>query len=162
MLLYTNELFETNTFFVLFFMNDRALGVSGIVSEEQVKKTNDRIMQELEEIVSNGFSNDAMQAALHKMEFAFRDQSSSDMPVGAKYFEDILNHWNYDRDPLMPLHASNTFVELKAEIEKDGQEFILELITKQMFDSQHTTSLDLHPDKEYALQWEKVSCTAFL
>jgi Zn-dependent M16 (insulinase) family peptidase len=127
-----------------------------------VKKANDKIMQELEEIVSNGFSNDAIQAALHKMEFAFRDQSSSDMPVGAKFFEDILNHWNYDRDPLMPLHASNKFVELKAEIEKDGQAFILELITKRMFDSQHTTSLELHPDKEYALQWEKVSCAVFI
>lgn len=145
------------TLFVLPVMNDRALGVSGVVSEELVKKANGKIMQKLEEIVSNGFSKDAIQAALHKMEFAFRDQSSSDMPVGAKYFEDILNHWNYDRDPLMPLHASNTFVELKAEIEENGQEFILELITEQMFDSQHTTSLDLHPDKGYALTWETVS-----
>lgn len=92
----------------------------------------------------------------------FRDQSSTDMPCGAKYFSDILRHWNYDRDPLMPLHASKTFVELKAEIEKDGQDFLLELITKQMFDNQHTTSLDLHPDKDYALQWEKVSCVIVL
>jgi len=133
-----------------------ALGVSGIVSEEQVEIANDKIMQELEEIVSNGFSNSAIQAALHKMEFEFRDQSSTDMPCGAKYFSDILRHWNYDRDPLMPLHASKSFVELKAEIEKDGQGFLLELITKQMFDSQHTTSLDLHPDKAYALQYEKM------
>lgn len=50
-------------------MNKRALGVSGIVSEEQVEIANDKIMQELEEIVSNGFSDNAMQAALHKMEF---------------------------------------------------------------------------------------------
>ena len=134
-----------------------ALGVSGIVSEEQVQRANKKIMQELEKIVSNGFELNAVQAALHKMEFKFRDQSSDDMPRGAKYFSDILSHWNYDRDPLMPLHASNAFVELKAEIEKDGQDFILELLTKQMFDSKHMTSLDLHPDMNYALQYEKVS-----
>jgi hypothetical protein len=132
-----------------------ALGVSGIVSEEEVQRANDKIMKELEKIVSNGFSNNAMQAALHKIEFMFRDQSSSDMPRGAKYFSDILSHWNYDRNPLMPLHASKTFVELKAEIEETGQGFILELITKQLFDSQHSTSLELHPDKNYALQWER-------
>jgi Zn-dependent M16 (insulinase) family peptidase len=80
------------------------------------------------------------------------------MPVGAKYFSEILSHWNYDRDPLMPLHASMTFVDLKTEIEENGQDFLLELITKHMFDNKHTTSLDLHPDKAYALQWEKVRC----
>lgn len=133
-----------------------ALGVSGIVSEDKVGRANEKIMQELENIVSNGFSDSAIQAALHKMEFTFRDQSSSDMPRGAKFFSDIISHWNYDRDPLMPLHASKTFVELKAKIEEEGQGFILELITKQLFDSQHTTSLDLHPDRNYALQWEKM------
>ena len=46
-----------------------ALGVSGIVSEDQVKRANDKITQELENIVSNGFSDNALQAALHKMEF---------------------------------------------------------------------------------------------
>jgi len=132
------------------------LGVSGIVSEDDVKKANDKIMKELENIVSNGFSQSTIQAALHKLEFKFRDQSSSDMPVGAKYFSEILSHWNYDRDPLMPLHASMTFVDLKTEIEENGQDFLLELITKHMFDNKHTTSLDLHPDKAYALQWEKM------
>jgi len=133
-----------------------ALGVSGIVSEEDVQRANEKVMKELEKIVSDGFEYDAMQAALHKMEFQFRDQSSGIMPRGAQYFSDILSHWNYDRDPLMPLHASKEFVKLKIEIEETGQDFILELITKQMFDSKHTTSLDLHPSMNYALQYENL------
>jgi Zn-dependent M16 (insulinase) family peptidase len=132
------------------------LGVSGIESEEDVQRANEKIIKELETIVSDGFEWDAVQAALHKMEFKFRDQSSGNMPRGAQYFSDILSYWNYDRDPLAPLHASKEFVNLKAEINENGQDFLLELITAQMFDSKHTTSLDLHPDMNYALQYEKV------
>lgn len=53
--------------------NERALGVSGIVSEDDVKKANDKIMKELENIVSNGFSQSTIQAALHKLEFKVRN-----------------------------------------------------------------------------------------
>ena len=134
-----------------------ALGVSGIVSGEDVHRANEKIMTELENIVSNGFDEDIMQAALHKLEFKFREQSSDNMPRGAHYFDLILSHWNYDRDPLLPLHASKEFGRLKADIEEGGQDFLLELITAQIFDSKHTTSLDLHPNMNYALQYEKVS-----
>jgi len=133
-----------------------ALGVSGIASEGDVQRANEKIINELETIVNDGFEWDAVQAALHKLEFKFRDQSSGDMPRGAQYFSDILSHWNYDRDPLAPLHASKTFVNLKAEINENGQDFLLELITDQMFGSKHTTSLDLHPNMNYALQYEKL------
>jgi Zn-dependent M16 (insulinase) family peptidase len=53
--------------------NERVLGVSGIVSEDDVKKANDKIMKELENIVSNGFSQSTIQAALHKLEFKVRN-----------------------------------------------------------------------------------------
>ena len=53
--------------------NERALAVSGIVSEDDVKKANDKIMKELENIVSNGFSQSTIQAALHKLEFKVRN-----------------------------------------------------------------------------------------
>jgi len=134
-----------------------ALGVSGIVSEADVQRANEKIIEELELIVSNGFSNDAIQAAVHKMEFKFRDQGYHDgMPRGAKYFQDILGHWNYDRDPLIPLKTSFEFMELKNKIDNEGQGFLLELITSKMFDSKHTTSLNLHPDMNYALQYERM------
>lgn len=97
-----------------------------------------------------------MKAALHKMEFKFRDQSSDDMPRGAKYFRDILSYWNYDRDPLAPLATSAQFLALKTEILNDGQDFLIELLTTQIFDSKHTTSMDLHPSMDYALQYEKM------
>ena len=76
--------------------------------------------------------------------FQFREQSSADMPRGVKTFKDVLGHWNYDRDPFLP------------EIKKDGQTWLLELLTSRMFDSKHTTFLDLYPDKDYAQQWEQV------
>ncbi len=133
-----------------------ALGVSGIVSEDDVQLANEKITKEIVSIAANGFDNDSMQAALHKMEFKFREQSSGDMPRGAQYFNEILGHWNYDRDPLLPLHTSKQFTALKEEIKQNGHDFLLELISQQMFESKHTTSLDLHPDMDYALFYERV------
>jgi presequence protease len=78
------------------------------------------------------------------------------MPRGVKTFKEVLGHWNYDRDPFLPLRYSEAFTELKAEIEKNGQVWLLELLTSRMFDNKHSTFLDLYPDKEYALQWERV------
>lgn len=131
-----------------------ALGVSGIVSEDDVQLANEKITKELISIAANGFDDDSIQAALHKMEFKFREQSSGDMPRGAQYFSEILSHWNYDRDPLLPLHTSKQFTALKEEIKQNGHDFLLELIGQQMFESKHTTSLDLHPNMDYALTYE--------
>ena len=133
------------------------LGVSGIASEEDVEKANGKIMRELRMLVSDGFDPDAMQAALHKMEFKFRDQSSDDIPLGVKYFGDILTHWNYDEDVMMMFHAPREFIALKTQIKDEGQSFLLELITQQMFDTKHAIVLSLQPDMNYALQYEKVS-----
>lgn len=139
-----------------------ALGVSGIVSQDDVQRANEKITKELLTIASDGFELDDIEAALHKIEFKFREQSSGDMPRGAQYFNDILSHWNYDRDPLLPLHASTEFAALKTEIEEKGQGFLLELITTQMFDSKHTTSLDLHPSVDFANFYERVSLCSSL
>ena len=133
-----------------------ALGVTGIVSEDDVQVADDKIRKELLSIASDGFDQDAVQAALHKMEFKFREQSAGDMPRGAQYFSEILGHWNYDRDPLLPLHTSKEFTALKDEIKENGHGFLLELITQQMFDSKHSTSLDLHPYINYALGYERL------
>lgn len=79
------------------------------------------------------------------------------MPRGVKTFEQILGHWNYDRDPLIPLKYSEIFAEFKTEIQENGQDFILELLTRRIFDSEHTTDMDLYPDKNFAIVWENVS-----
>lgn len=79
------------------------------------------------------------------------------MPLGAKIFRDLLVHWNYDRDPLSSLQYPKVFADLKAEIlEDNGHEFLLELLTKRMFDNQHSTYLDMYPSKSYADHWVEV------
>lgn len=81
------------------------------------------------------------------------------MPRGVRAFQEVLVHWNYDRDPLEALRYSEAFAELKTELEKGDQKWLLELLNKRMFNSKHTTFLDLYPDKDYAEQWEQVSKT---
>ena len=78
------------------------------------------------------------------------------MPRGVKTFKNILAHWNYDRDPLQSLRYAKAFQEVKAEIQSKGDGWLIELLTRRVFDSKHTTYLDLHPDQDYARQWEQV------
>ena len=133
-----------------------ALGVSGIDSEEKVQIARNAIDGKLRNIVNSGFSRTALDAALSKIEFRFREQSTEDMPRGVKTFDRILSHWNYDRDPLTSMKYMKAYTDLKEEIEKDGQAWLLELLTRRMFDSKHTTYLDLYPDHQYAQGWEKM------
>eukprot|EP00529_Nitzschia_sp_RCC80_P008398 CAMPEP_0113446972 /NCGR_PEP_ID=MMETSP0014_2-20120614/3994_1 /TAXON_ID=2857 /ORGANISM="Nitzschia sp." /LENGTH=1150 /DNA_ID=CAMNT_0000338105 /DNA_START=243 /DNA_END=3695 /DNA_ORIENTATION=- /assembly_acc=CAM_ASM_000159 len=130
------------------------LGVSGIATKEQVEVARNAIIGKLNEIVNDGFEKDAMTAALNKMEFRFREQTSPDTPRGAKLFHDILGHWNYDRDPLQPLHYSKAFADLRKEIEEKGYNFLLDFISKRIVNSPHTTYLDMHPSRNYEIQWE--------
>jgi len=134
-----------------------AVGVSGVSTQEKVEIARKAIVGKLQNIVNNGFDEIAVTAALNKLEFKFRDQSGKDMPRGVQTFEELLGHWNYDRDPLMPLKYGKAFMDLKAEVEQPfGQDFLLQLLTRRMFDSKHSTYLDLYPDKNYALQWEQM------
>ncbi|KAL3913349.1 MAG: hypothetical protein SGILL_006528, partial [Bacillariaceae sp.] len=152
-----------------------ALGVSGITSEDKVEIARNAIDGKLRNIINNGFSKNALEAAMNKIEFRvsytrlfalthpvllptpqFREQSTDEMPRGVKTFDDILRHWNYDRDPLASLKYMEAFAELKEEIHHHGQAWLLELLTRRMFDSKHTTYLDLYPDLNYAQGWEKM------
>ncbi|KAG7368022.1 peptidase M16C family-associated protein [Nitzschia inconspicua] len=132
------------------------LGVSGIRSEDKVEIARNSVQNVLKYIVNNGFTKESVDAALNKLDFRFREQSSADMPRGAKAFHEVLGHWNYDRDPFFPLRYSEAFRDLKAEISDHGQAPLLELITRRMFNSKHSTFLYLYPNKDFAEQWESM------
>jgi Zn-dependent M16 (insulinase) family peptidase len=133
-----------------------ALGVSGITSEEKVQIARNAIDGKLRNIVNNGFSRNSLEAGMNKIEFRFREQSTTDMPRGVKTFDSVLRHWNYDRDPLTSMKYMKAFADLKEEIEKEGQDWLLGLLTRRMFNSKHTTYLDLFPDRNYAQGWQKM------
>jgi hypothetical protein len=71
-------------------------------------------------------------------------------------FQKVLAHWTYDRDPKQALFYSRAFADLKKEIENDGQEFILELLTKRVVDNQHKLTVELFPSTDEANTFARV------
>jgi Zn-dependent M16 (insulinase) family peptidase len=163
------------------------VGVSGIADEAKVVVAQDAIRDLLLQTAEEGFKIEAMTASLNKVdmnvrtsicclvvEFAklvyssspffflfsqLREQSACDEPLGVKHFKAILNKWTYDFDAKLPLLYSKVFAQLKEEIEKDGQGFILQLITKSLVDNNHQTQVEMFPSVKLAKSWEKVSLT---
>jgi Zn-dependent M16 (insulinase) family peptidase len=163
------------------------VGVSGISDEDKVSVAQDAIRNLLLKTAEEGFSDEAMKASLNKVdmnvrssicclvvEFAklvysyssfffllsqLREQSGGDEPLGVKHFRAIINKWTYDFDAKLPLLYSKVFSQLKEGIEKDGQGFILELMTKFLVDNNHKTEVEMFPSVNLAIEWENVSLT---
>lgn len=45
---------------------------------------------------------------------------------------------------------------MRKEIDEKGQSFIIDLISKRLVNSAHTTYLDMHPSRNYEVQWENL------
>jgi Zn-dependent M16 (insulinase) family peptidase len=81
----------------------------------------------------------------------------SDMPLGVATFHAVLSKWNYDADPKTPLYYPKAFADLKEEINKDGQDFILLLITKRLLENNHKITVELFPSTTVAQNHVNVS-----
>jgi Zn-dependent M16 (insulinase) family peptidase len=80
----------------------------------------------------------------------------SDMPLGVATFHSVLSKWNYDQDPKTPLYYPKAFADLKKEMVDDGQDFILELITKRLLENNHKLSVELFPSLNVAKNHARV------
>lgn len=121
------------------------VGVAGVPSEEKVNEARIRLQQRIIKAISDGFDEQALKGTLNKLDMQFRAQSSDGTPSGVKMFKDVLSQWNYDSDPRKVLSHSKAYAELKKEIEGNGQGVLLQLMTRQMADNEHTLTTELYP-----------------
>jgi Zn-dependent M16 (insulinase) family peptidase len=72
------------------------------------------------------------------------------LPRGVDIFNTVMRKWNYDLDPYVELRYAMYLEELKNEIEKNGQRFLVDLMTSRLVDNSHTLTLELFPDPTLA------------
>jgi Zn-dependent M16 (insulinase) family peptidase len=81
----------------------------------------------------------------------FLDQSSPDgLPRGVSIFHEVVNNLNHDNDPTTTLQYASVFKLLKQEILNDGPVFLIDLISKNIIDNEHTIELELFPSTSLA------------
>ncbi|KAF7126753.1 hypothetical protein RHSIM_Rhsim11G0167000 [Rhododendron simsii] len=130
------------------------LGLKG-VSEDDIQKVEELIMNSLKNLAEEGFDSDAVEASMNTIEFALRENNTGSFPRGLALMLRSVGKWIYDRDPFEPLKYQKPLLDLKARIAKEGSKAVFApLIEKYILNNSHLVTVEMQPDPEKASQDE--------
>ncbi|KAE9447212.1 hypothetical protein C3L33_20907, partial [Rhododendron williamsianum] len=130
------------------------LGLKG-VSEDDIQKVEELIMNSLKNLAEEGFDSDAVEASMNTIEFALRENNTGSFPRGLALMLRSVGKWIYDRDPFEPLKYQKPLVDLKARIAKEGSKAVFApLIEKYILNNSHLVTVEMQPDPKKASQDE--------
>ncbi|NCB99216.1 MAG: insulinase family protein [Clostridia bacterium] len=99
----------------------------------------------LETLVKDGINKDSLRAAINYYEFKYREGDFGRYPAGLMYGLQMMDSWLYDEEkPFIHIQAGETFESLKAEVEQD---YFEQLIQTYLLDNTHSSLLILSPEK---------------
>ncbi|CAN1773318.1 Presequence protease 1, chloroplastic/mitochondrial [Linum perenne] len=127
-----------------------SIGLKG-VSEEDVQKVEDLILNALRQISEEGFETDAVEASMNTIEFHLRENNTGSFPRGLALMFQSVGKWIYDADPFGPLKYEKPLAALKARIAKEGSKAVFSpLIEKFILNNKHCAIVEMQPDPEKA------------
>lgn len=103
------------------------------------------IRETLEKLVKEGINKKQIEAAINYFEFKIREADYGRYPKGIYYAMMSLDSWLYDGDPFMHLQYDDTYEQLRAGLESDIFE---QLIQKYILDNTHGVLLIAEPKKD--------------
>lgn len=105
------------------------------------------IEEVLKGIVSKGFEEKKLQAAINKFEFRAKEADFGQFPKGVVYAVNALETWLYDQSPFIEFEYSQLFEEIKKEVKGS---YLQDLITNYLLNNSHKVFLKLVPSSTYA------------
>lgn len=130
-----------------------SLGLKG-VKEEDAGKVEALIMETLERLEKEGFTQSAVEAAVNTIEFSLRENNTGRFPRGLSLMLRSMSAWIYDRDPFQPLKWQDDLEKFKARLVA-GEDVFGPLIRRYLLDNQHRVTVELRPDASLSEQIEK-------
>ena len=73
------------------------------VKEEDAAKVEALVLETLEQLEREGFTQSAVEAAVNTIEFSLRENNTGRFPRGLSLMLRSMSAWIYDRDPFQPL-----------------------------------------------------------
>ena len=124
--------------------------ILSIIAKNANAKDSERFVQVIEqtiaELIIKGLDKKAIQAAINKYEFRYREADFGGTPKGIMYVINTLESWLYDEnDPFSHLETEKIFTEIKAGFDTNYFEKLLE---KYFLKNNHKLILSAIPDKE--------------
>ncbi|PUZ77749.1 hypothetical protein GQ55_1G398800 [Panicum hallii var. hallii] len=127
-----------------------SIGLKG-VSEDNIQKVEELVMQTLKNLAEEGFASDAVEASMNTIEFALRENNTGSFPRGLSLMLRSIAKWIYDMDPFEPLKYEQPLQELKARIAEEGSKAVFSpLIEKFILKNAHRVTVEMQPDPEKA------------
>ncbi|XP_057494646.1 presequence protease 2, chloroplastic/mitochondrial-like [Actinidia eriantha] len=127
-----------------------SIGLKG-VSEDDIKKVEELIMNTLQNLAEEGFDSDAVEASMNTIEFSLRENNTGSFPRGLALMLRSIGKWVYDMDPFEPLKYQKPLIDLKARIAEEGSKAVFApLIEKFILNNPHLVTIEMQPDPEKA------------
>jgi Zn-dependent M16 (insulinase) family peptidase len=133
-----------------------AAGMQGTDPENR-DKIEALILETLERVAAEGFSNERIEGVLHRLEFANREVTGDSYPYSLLLLMRLIGPWIHGGDPLEALNFDGNLELLRQKLGEGN--FFGGLIRKCLLDNPHRVSLLLQPDSEMGPQQEeKLRC----
>ncbi|KAJ4962710.1 hypothetical protein NE237_022649 [Protea cynaroides] len=131
-----------------------SIGLKG-VSEEDIQKVEELVMNTLKKLADEGFDPEAVEASMNTIEFSLRENNTGSFPRGLSLMLRSMGKWIYDMDPFEPLKYEKPLQSLKAKIAEEGSKAVFSpLIEKFILNNPHRVTVEMQPDPEKASQDE--------
>lgn len=119
------------------------IGLKGI-KPENVEKVEELVMSELKRLSEEGFTADAIEAAVNTIEFSLRENNTGSFPRGLSMMLRSMASWLYEREPFEGLKYKAPLEAMKAKLA--AGEPIFQDLLKEMLANQHRVTVELKPD----------------
>ncbi|XP_074330448.1 presequence protease 1, chloroplastic/mitochondrial-like [Apium graveolens] len=132
-----------------------SIGLKG-VSEEDIQKVEDLVMDTLKSLAEKGFNTEAVEASMNTIEFSLRENNTGSFPRGLALMLRSMGKWIYDMDPFEPLKYQKPLMALKTRIAEEGSKAVFApLIEKFILNNPHRVTIEMQPDPEKASRDEE-------
>ena len=119
-----------------------AVGLQG-ADPEAVDGIEALVLNTLQETVRKGFSSEQIEAAIHQLEFSYREVNGDQYPYGLLLLMRMFGSWLHADDPVSPLCLEKDLVRLRKELASGP--FFENLIRRQLLDNAHRVTLCSSP-----------------
>ena len=120
-----------------------AAGLQGTEAEHG-EKIEQLVLETLSACRLQGFSQKQIDAAIHQLEFSFREVGGDAYPYGLTLLIRLLASWLHSEDPVAPLKTLDHYERIRTTAIKEG--LFEQLIQHYLLDNPHRVTLTLFPD----------------
>ena len=134
-----------------------SIGLKG-VQPDKVEEVEKLILDTLESVAKNGFTEDDIASSLNTIEFQMREFNTGSFPKGLSFMLGSMSKWLYEGSPTEALKFEEPLAELKAKIAESGSKVFQDMVKELLTENTHRTVVELKPSKtleEEIIQDEK-------